>query len=167
MPYTLAPNQPEPRDPGVPYDDVAPGLYPGETALRLNDGKLVALSYSSTWLDNGAGVVFQACARWINANGSTKLGPQGQHVEGNASYNAAASFIEMHGVTTIAKELLLLVLGEPPTTIEIPGENGPETVPLIGWSQDVILNASIRYAISVIGDTSPEETADAATLLNL
>jgi hypothetical protein len=94
------------------YDERAPGLYPGELALKLDDGTLVAASVDQEWLANGAGVGFKACARWIDADGATHLCPQGQHVETLASHSATVDEVTAYGADALALEALQLVLGE-------------------------------------------------------
>lgn len=160
MSFTLITPQPAPRSSALDYDDVGPGLYAGETALELDTGDLVAVSVESQWLENGAGVAFKSCARWINADGSTRLCPNDCHIETNASHTADAVSVQAHGVAALGKEMLLLVLGEEPTLITIDGEE----VPIIGWSADVRLNASIRHALACSAETG---TSDPATLLGL
>jgi hypothetical protein len=152
MSYELLDPQPELRAEDLAWEKAGPGLYDdGEVALRLDDGTIVAVSVTPRWLENGGGVAFAAYARWIDEDGATHLDPHGQHTETVMTDNVPAPEIERLTLPAIARELLLAVLGEPATLID--GR------PLLAWSDEVRLNASIRKAISLSLQTGPKVSA--------
>lgn len=152
MSYTLLNPQPGPRDAELDWNDAGPGLYPDESALTLEDGTLVAVSVVPKWLENGAGVAFTGWARWMNEDGSTRLCEHGQHIESSVSYTASAPQVAELGVPAIAKELLLVLLGEPLTQQTLDDDTDMDLIP---WSPEFNLNASIRHAITAVEHTGP------------
>lgn len=164
MSYTKMEPQPGPRAPELDYDDTGPGLYPDESAVVLDDGTMVAVSVMTEWLENGAGASLAACARAIEADGTTRLTSQSQHIESNFRHTADVVSIERHGLPALAKEVLLLVLGEPATMVdEDDGAGGTMQVPMVAWSVEIRLNASIRQSLTVA--TQPVQ--DPGALLGL
>lgn len=161
MGYSKADPQPGARDAALAYEDIGPGLYPDETAVKLDTGELVAVSVRPEWLANGSGVALRGWARWIDADGRTHLCPSGQDVELEFCHTASAVDVAAHGVPALAAEVLKLLLGEEPAEVEI--DDG--TAPLIGWSPEVRLNASIRHAITSVAAT--KTASDAGALLGL
>lgn len=155
MTYTKLATQPPQRDPTLPYDAVAPGLYPDETAVTLDDGTLVAVSVERHWLSNGGGIAFHGYGRWINADGSTELAPNGAHVEATHAFTADPLTLQAFGEDDIATEVALLVLGEQPKLLKsVPQESGPSTVqPVLDVSDEARLNASIRHQVKAVTAT--------------
>jgi hypothetical protein len=143
-------------------DERPAGLSDGEAAIMLDGGQMVAVSVTSRWLENGAGVAFLASARWIEADGRTLSCPNGQPVRTEATHNADPHTVRVHGVDAIAKELLLAVLGEPQTILERAGEGGGFEAPMLMHGDQWRMNASIRHAIDAAAATAPRH---AATLL--
>ncbi|MDP8994029.1 MAG: hypothetical protein M3N07_03450 [Pseudomonadota bacterium] len=165
MSYTKLERQPPLRDKALAHEERGPGLYDdGEVAVRLDSGHYVAASVSWRVLDNGGGVAFEACARWIHGDGATRLDRHGQHVKRSLTYNVPAPRVAELGLQAIAREMLHAVLGEPPTMRAL-GDGSGETLPLIPWSDESRLNANIRQAIALTAETAPR--MDAAALLGL
>lgn len=123
-----------------------------EVALDLGGGVFVAVSVTPTWLSNGAGVGFTGSARVIDAEGVAQTCPNGQAIESYIGHTADAPTVQALGVPTISKECLLALLGEPLT---------PDTV---HWSDEFLLNTSIRHAVTSAAATAP---SSAASLLGL
>lgn len=168
MSYTKLAEQPGPRAGDLEGTDLGPGLFPNETALRLETGHYVAVSVATRWLEGGHGVAFTACARWITGEGETRTGPEGQHVKVEFSHHAAAETVpEVYTVEQIARELLLAVLGEPPTMVDLSVAEGeaPQQQPLIPLSEQVRAAASIRNAITAA--TATAAAADPGALLGV
>lgn len=159
--------QPGAREAGLPDDEAAPGLYPGEVALRLSGGPLVALSVEHPWLETGEGLSIRACARWIARDGRTRLTALGQHVETNASWTASNVDVAAWGKAPLVREVALLALGEPPQLMrEVPEAEGPPSGrPVVDVAEDVRLSWSIRNAVKLVGGAAP--AADVAALLGL
>lgn len=151
MAFSLLTPQPAKRDASLNYDDIGPGLYEDETALVLDDGSLVAVSVVPMWLANGAGVAFTGYARLMNADGSTMQCAFGNHVETNLNHSADALTVQSLGVETIAREIMLAMLGEEPTLRDVDGEQHP----LIGWGEEFRANVSIRAAKNAVATTGP------------
>lgn len=146
MNYTPLDPQPPQRHPGwlnrlqpdedtpAPYDQIAPGLYPDELAVRLNTGELVAVSVERRRLKNGAGMEFRTWARHIEEDGRTKLDPHGEEMELETTFSASHDFIHRRGSgdedgeEVIARELMNLMLGEEPTVVPIPVDPEAPTV---------------------------------------
>ena len=148
MAYTISNPQPERRAEGLLYDDLAPGLYSDETALALDDGDLVAISVERHWLPNGAGIGFHGYARWIEANGQTKLAPNGVDVEASFSFTASPELLQEFNADQIATDVAMMMLGEP-TTLQ--HEDGS---PALNVAQEVRFNASIREQIRAVRSTA-------------
>lgn len=95
-----------------PYDTVAPGLYPDETAYELDTGEKVAVSVETYWQENGEGVSFIGFARCIDEDGSSKVTSDGKQVETAYSYVAPAVMVNQYGVNAIATDVALMLLGQ-------------------------------------------------------
>jgi hypothetical protein len=118
-------------------------------------------------MENNGGVSFTGWCRWIDADGQTHLCGHGQHVETAFTFHAPAPLVQELGVSFIAKEMILALLGEQLDTVERTNEAGEAvTLPTMGWSEEVRLNASIRHALKAVTDTGPE-AVNAASLLGL
>lgn len=147
------------RDPnGIPspYDERAPGLYPDETALALEDGTEVAVSVERHWLGNGAGIGFHAFARAIEEDGTTKLSPNEKHIEAALTFNCDPLTLAAFGADNIAADLARVVLGEPQKLLrDVETEEGSEkiTVPVINLPEEVLLNGSIVAQLEAVRAT--------------
>lgn len=168
----------------APYDTIQPGLYPDETVAQLESGERVAVSVQRKPLDHGM-MEFRGWARLIEADGRTKIDAFGRPIENEFAHTATVSFIDaaarapnqLSGEQQLSREILLALLGEPLTEVEIdvdpdaPPVDAPAgTVlepdkakgPILALAQGVLDNVSIRAAIRLAG-TEPE--GDAAALL--
>lgn len=164
--YSLAEKQTSPVRLIDPYDQLAPGLYPDEQVVQLDTGEFIAVSVEANWLD-GAGVALIGYARWVNEDGSSVLSPDGKQVEVSMSNSFDAGWLAKYSQSTLATEIIQLMLGEPGTMVPveiIPGSPGiipddsiPETTkvdlesteqPMIALSQEGREQGSIRTAIA-------------------
>ena len=152
MSYSKLTEQPPLRAADVPYDDIAPGLYPDEIAVLLDDGTLVAVSVERHWQANGSGTAFHGYARWINEDGSTKTAPNGAHVEPSISFHADSFTLAEYGEDALATDVARLVLGEElELWRDVPEENGPPSrVPVINIPEDLRVGASIRNQVRAV-----------------
>ena len=171
MAFTKMDPQPERRDPTLNADTIAPGLYPGEVAVRIDMvlplNPPIAVSAEPKRLANGAGVAVTAKARWIRSDGQSRVDKHRQEIATSTSANFGPHEARLHGARALAKELLLLLLGEPAQLMKsVPLEGGGTSErPVLDVSDEVRLNASIREAIASVADTGPEE--DAAAILGI
>lgn len=171
MAYTKMNPQPAPRDSEdlTPerFDEVAPGLYPGEVAITFNSTHHAALSAEPKWKENGEGVRIRAWARYINTDGSTKVTAHGQQLETSTTFTFPPDQVKQYGVRPLAKEVVLLVLGEDPVLMrDIPQSDGTVVQrPVLDVSDMVRLNVSLREAVLAARDTAPEP--DTATILGI
>lgn len=164
MAYTKLEPQPARRAADLDYNDVGPGLYSDETALALDDDTHVAVSVETKWMENGGGVQFAGYARWINEDGSTRLTAHNQHIESNLNYSAGAADVQKFGVSAIAKDILLTMLGEERELVV--HEEGADPAPMIAWSEDFKLNVNIRYQIECAESSGPD-AVDPSDILGL
>ena len=135
------------------FNQIAPGLYPGEETLRLDTDAFIALSVQTHWLENGEGVSFHASARWIEEDGSTKVTEKDQPIKAGFSVTIPAIMAIKYGVDALATDAARIVLGEEPLVMEtVPMGEGEEPieVPVINLSPEVKANASIRDQISLV-----------------
>lgn len=113
----------DPEDPGsfpfVPYDVNAPGLYPDEKVVKMEDGEHVAVSVEPEWLANGAGVALHAFARWLEPDGSTKIAPGGAPIEVSHSATFYHGFLEVHPIEELRDEVEKIVLGDEPKMVDV------------------------------------------------
>lgn len=158
-----------------PYNEIAPGLYPGETAYTLDNGEVVAISAEPKWEQNGAGVTLYAWGRWIEADGSTKLAADGTDVETAFTYGFSPTDLETYGLQALTKDALLVILGEEPILKRqplidanapvpvVPDHTEKDTVkfnptqseiPVLNLPPDVKLGASVRLAIEHVKEVA-------------
>jgi hypothetical protein len=151
MGYTVTNPQPAPRaaDATAISD---PGLYTDEVAVTLDTGDCVAVYVERTWQENNAGLVFYASGRLINADGSTKLCPNGSEVVVEFNHLSSLAEISTNGIDALTKCHLLAVLGEPITQVTIDANGTEVTQPMIPWSDTSLANWSIRHAISSVAE---------------
>lgn len=130
------------------YGQRAPGLYPDETLVELEDGATVAVSVERHWIANGAGLAFHAYARAIGDDGATELAPNDEHLESCVTYHCPALLLEKYGEQAIADDMARLVLGEDPKLVrDVPVEDGqpPMSAPVVDLGGEGRLNGSIRF----------------------
>jgi hypothetical protein len=118
-------------------------------------------------LVNGGGVSIKAWARWIEADGTSKIDGFGNDVELDFIHNADAITVDTYGIDALTRECLLAMLGEPLTLRDVPVGEGEEPLrmPILGWSDEFLLNVNIKVAIANANVATP--LADAAGLLDL
>lgn len=159
MAFQKMTTQPALRDEKLPEDVIAPGLYPGEVAVRIDmaafNNPPVAVSADMKRLGNGAGVAITAWARAIKTDGESRVDRHGQDIETATTANFTPEDVKQYGARPLAKEVMLLVMGEPPQLSRADGK------PVLDVPDAVRLNASIREAIATVVDTGPAEDAGA------
>lgn len=157
------------RDPLLPYEQVAPGLYEGEYVADVDGIGLVAVSVARKREPNGSGMVFRGWARIIKLSGETVLDPDGQEMELEFPFTADPGFVDgktvkneegdviTKGEDVITRELIRLMLGEPPTMVDVPVEEGedPVQVSLLHLDPTVLLNISIKHAKELAASADP------------
>lgn len=154
MSYTKMPTQPAPRDPAA--QGIAPGLYPGEVAVTLDDtGAAIAVFVEGVPTDNNAGIAYYASARAINADGSTIQHGNVQIVT-EMTHNADHGTVDAIGADVLAKNCILAVLGE--TIQPIPNTDPPQ--PVIAADATTLANWSIRSMLSASSNATGITTAD-------
>ena len=100
------------------YDLNVPGLFDDEEALELDTGELVAASVEPEWLPNG--VALHAWLRWMNEDGSSKE-VHGKPIELSLSHSFDHETLRRHSLKALAKEMVQVMLGEPPTMTPVVG----------------------------------------------
>jgi hypothetical protein len=188
MGYKVANVKIGPRAADLEWADHGPGLHPDESVLEMDSGELVAVSVEPKWPDNNSGLSLHGWARLIEADGASKLDPTGALdsngrpvvIETSISVNCDPQMLEAHGQKKLAKEVLLALLGEPPTMVRLkkdpkappppaiavdaadwklhPEKAPPGTVlnpdateaPMIPWSDEARLNASVLRAAATV-----------------
>lgn len=167
MAFQKKAEQPPLRAEGLDDDEVAPGLYPGEVAVEIGASKYIAVSVEPKWSENGEGVRVRAWARYIYADGRTKLTAHGQHLETSFTAGFSLADARAYTVMALAKEVALLVLGEPPVLMrDVPQADGSTAQrPVLDVSDMLRLNVSLREAVLAARDTSP--APDTAAILGV
>lgn len=131
MGYSIVKKKIAKRDPSIPWEENAPGLYQvskkgapaPEAVVKLDSGELIAVSVEEDYRDNSVDAHLCAFARWINEDGTSHEAPDGTAVE--TSLSAGVSTAEIHsGAAAYRKEMLRLVLGEDPTMVPIEKHDG-------------------------------------------
>lgn len=166
-----------PRDAGgepagpAPYDLVAPGLYPDETVVKLDSGETVAVSVQRRPLPQLGMMEFRGWARVIEDDGRTRLDAFGQEIENEYAHVAAVGSIQsaggvansLSGEDQLSREVLLAMLGERPTVVDIlviegavapadlpegaTADPAQDRAPLLDIADDVRASVSIRSAL--------------------
>ena len=131
---------------------VPPGLNPGETAVTLDDGSIIAVQAVSSVQDTSGCPVIAATARAINADGSPKTMPDGSPIASTFNHTSCTQEVtDAGGIDKVQKCVLMAVLGEP-------------TAPL--WQDPsaatMLANASIRTYLASAAHAGP---VDAGALL--
>lgn len=192
-------------DPLIPYDFIAPGLYPDEKVFQLDTGEEIALSVSTARKPSGAGMEFTGWARVITGDGTTLLDAAGEEMEIEFRHIvtmpafAALDDPKDPAEARIGREIMLLMLGADPTMVPVhvdpnapvpvvaaddeewdryrrnptPGlrmvppstvlEPAAKEAPLVAWSDEVRMNASVREHLKMFRRAQPE--VDVAALL--
>jgi hypothetical protein len=133
--------------------DPAPsGLNPGETAVTLDDGTIVAVQAVTSVQETSGCPVITATARAIKADGSPETLPDGSPIASTFPHTSCPDEITAAGgIDAVQKCVLLAVLGEP-------------TAPL--WQDPIhataLANASIR---TMIASAAHAGQVDAGALL--
>lgn len=139
-------------------------LLPNEIGVELEDGLQVAVKVTPTRQANSTGVVFDATARCIDANGDDII-DDGAPIHTGMTYSADSPTILALGIPAIARELLYGLLGEPLTPTEetamlrdeegnvIPGSEYILTGTLLGLDTASTEGVSIRKAKQVADET--------------
>jgi hypothetical protein len=133
----------------------APGIHPEESVVELDNGEQVAVSVRREWMENGAGIAFHASARWIEADGTTKMAPNGAQIISKHTHLPSMVTLNAHGADAIATELALLVIGEDPKLhIDSEDQNKKKIkVPVLDIHEEARLNSSIRHQIKAVKAT--------------
>lgn len=133
--------------------DPAPaGLNPGETAVTLDDGTIVAVQATSSVQETSGSPVIAATARAIKADGTPETLPDGSPIASSLMHTSNPDeSASAGGIAAVQKCVLMAVLGEP-------------TAPL--WQDPVhstmLANASIRTYLASAKAAGP---VDAGALL--
>lgn len=134
-------------------NDLQPsGLNPGETAVTLDDGTIVAVQATSSVQDTSGSPVIAATARAIHADGTPVTLPDGSPVASAFQHTSCAQEVtDAGGIANVQKCVLMAVLGE-------------DTAPM--WQDDLakpmLANASIRTYLASAASAGP---VDAGALL--
>lgn len=128
------------------------GLNPGESAVTLDSGTIVAVQAKSSVQKTSGCPVIAATARAIKADGSPETLPDGSPIASAFQHTSCQEEITTVGsMAAVQKCVLMAVLGEP-------------TAPL--WTDPsaatMLSNASIRTAIASAAHAGP---VDAGALL--
>lgn len=114
-----------------------------EISVILDSEDIIAVGISRSV--SGSRMVFRGMARAINLDGSERLGHNGLPIRSEISYSDPRTSL----ADAIARDCILALLGEPPE--------------LIKWSEQWLLDVSIRQAISVASFT--HKTLDPSNLI--
>lgn len=156
MAYTKSTLELPPRAEELDYDDIAPGLYPDEAIYELDTGQLVAVSIRTDRHKITNGLVFQAWARAIEEDGSTRLDTLGEELEIEHRHPVDQGILEQRSIPEIAKDVMHLLLGEPVAARDVDGAQ----VEWIALPPDVRNALSIRSAIKAADEAAELNVAD-------
>lgn len=121
-----------------------------EQPVSLDGVGLVAVRCSAQRDAITQSVVFSARARLIDSAGNSKLDAHGQEIHSEATHTSSPTELGRLSTSGVAREMLLLVLGEPATT-------DADGAALIQFSVDLRACASIKAAATAA------EAAETAT----
>lgn len=97
------------------------GLNPGETAVTLDDGTIVAVSAASIPQPNNAPSFIQTIARAINADGTSRDAPDGSPITMEFRHTPSAEQANDPDVLkAVVRDCMMAVLGEPVTILDDP-----------------------------------------------
>lgn len=128
-----------------------PNLQPGETAVTLDDGMIVAVSAQSVPQSNNAPSFVSAVARAINADGTPRMDASGQPI--TMEFRTAPSAEQANDpaqLAAVTKDCMMAVLGEPVTILIDP------------IHANALANASIRNRLTALAAAG---SIDAGALL--
>lgn len=128
-----------------------PNLQPGETAVTLDDGTIVAVSAQSVPQANNAPSFVSATARAINADGTPRMDAAGAPI--TMEFRMTPSAEQANDATQLAavtKDCMMAVLGEPVTILTDP------------IHANALANASIRNRLAALAAAG---SVDAGALL--
>ncbi len=138
-------------DTGEPVSVIAPD----EVLLSLDSGEYVAASVSAYRTEHTGGRTIAGHVRWLSSDGQLMTDALNRPVLSQFTHTASIGHIESLGEPAIKREILLMLLGEPPTLF------GGD--PIIRWPDEVRSGASIRSAIASAQFEGPQY--DVQTLL--
>lgn len=148
MTYTIITDHGIPaRDPDLPWDVNAPGLYQvsltgapaPESVVKLSTGERIAVSVEEDYREDGGSVCLRGYARWIKADGSSEETPDRRVVESALVVGVSQRQIAAEGLGTFRTEVLRLLLGAEPATRPI--NNPPGAEPLSDADQSAAFEA--------------------------
>lgn len=121
------------------------GLNPGETAVTLDTGAIIAVQATSSVQDSSGSPIIAATARAIKADGTPETLPDGSPIASAFQHTSCAQEITAAGgIAAVQKCVLMAVLGEP-------------TAPL--WQDPsaaaMLANASIRTYLASAAHAGP------------
>lgn len=120
------------KRPDVPCDS-------GSIVVELETGDLVSVSCRVMRCTISGNRVFCPSAIQVGLTGEPLVDDDGA-VDAGHRFSCPDEIVDTHGEAVIARECLLLVLGEPPTLVD--------GTPIVAWSPEVAAHSSIRRAIS-------------------
>ena len=140
------------------------GLQPDETAITLDTGASVAVC-AQVDRNHGNTVAITSHARQIDTMGATMVDANGHPIQSDASHQFQPEIVATYTLPALTKEMLRLVLGEPPTLFVEPATTPTATsAPALTPIDPGVLSAwSIRNAITSAAHAGP--VTDAAALL--
>lgn len=131
---------------------VPAGLNPGETAVTLDDGSIIAVQATCSVQDNSGCPVIAATARAVKADGSPQTLPDGSPVASAFRHTSCAQEVtDAGGIAAVQKCVLMAVLGEPTAPLWQDPSAGP-----------MLANASVRTYLASAAHAGP---VDAGALL--
>jgi hypothetical protein len=129
----------------VPYNQLAPGLYPDETLVELDTGERIAVSVELEWQPNSQGVTLTGYARHVEDDGTTKTAPDGKHVEVGTSHGFTQEDVAAYGIDALMAEVARVMLGEPPVLM-----NNEDGGPVLAVAEVIRSQSSVRAALATI-----------------
>ena len=124
-------------------------LEPGETAVELDDGSLVAVGCKHLRCTISQNPVFEVWGRWINEQGETRKDAHGNAVETRHRHSATPAQVDLHGRDKMIRACLCLALGEPIETFKV-DDGEIEILPL---AHEIKSSTSIRNAVDAAART--------------
>jgi hypothetical protein len=124
-------------------------LEPGETAVTLDTGEIIATAITVEALETAGDVFITANARAINADGTARLLPSGRPITATFGHTAKPQeTTDAGGLTAVQRCCLMAVLGE-------------DTAPL--WTDPIhaalLTSSSIRVALTAAADVQAAPSA--------
>lgn len=122
-------------------------LAPDEELLLLDSGDYVAASCAAYRHEHMGGRTLIGIVRWLDHEGGQHLDALDRRVLVTFQHTASVEQLARYGEGALMRELLRMLLGEPPTPID--GE------PIIVWPADIRASVSIRNAIAAATNEGP------------